>query len=257
MGERSPSERRSAPAIQVAPSPEEVARAAADQVKRQLQARADSVLALPTGQTPVGLYAELSRRCRDEEMSFAEVRTFNLDEFVGMPADHPASFENFMMTHLFSHIDIDLAKVRLPNGTAPNLEQECRAYEREIAAVGGIDLAIAGIGGNGHIAFNEPGTPFDARTRVVELTPQTIAAHAAEFGGADRVPRRAITMGTGTILAARRILLLALGPDKAEIVARAIDGPLSREVPASALQLHPNVLVILDRAAASRLHGSR
>lgn len=229
---------------------------AADQVKRQLQARADSVLALPTGQTPVSLYAELARRCREEEMSFAEARTFNLDEFVAIPADHPASFKSYMMTHLFSHIDIDLANVRLPNGAAQHLEHECRAYERDIAAVGGIDLAIAGIGGNGHIAFNEPGTPFDARTRVINLTPETIEAHAAEFGGAQRVPRQAITMGTGTILAARRIVLLALGADKAEIVARAVDGPVTRAVPASVLQLHPNVLVILDREAAARLHGS-
>lgn len=257
MIDRSASERRSAPSVYVAPAPEVFAAAVAEQVKRQLQARADSVLALPTGQTPVTLYAELARRCREEEISFADVRTFNLDEFVGLPTDHPASFETFMMEHLFSHIDIDLAKVRIPNGNAPNLEQECRNYEREIAAVGGLDLAIVGIGANGHIAFNEPGTPFDSRTRVIELTAGSRAAHAAEFGGAEHVPERAITMGIRTILEARRIVLLALGNDKAEIVARAVEGPISPDVPASALQTHPNVLVMLDGDAAARLHMPR
>lgn len=257
MTERSAADRRSAPAIVVAQSAEELASSVAEQVKRQLQGRADSVLALPTGQTPIALYAELARRCREEEISFAEVRTFNLDEFVGLSADHPDSFETYMMTHLFSHIDIDLAKVRIPNGNAPNLDLECRAYERDIAALGGIDLAIVGIGTNGHIAFNEPSTPFDSRTRVIELTPESKAAHAAEFGGVERVPHQAITMGIGTILQARRILLLALGADKADIVARAIEGPLTRDVPASALQTHPNVMVFLDRAAAARLHVQR
>lgn len=257
MTDRHAAERRSAPAVYVAASHDAFAGAVAEQVKRQLQARADSVLALPTGQTPIGLYGELARRCREEDISFAEVRTFNLDEFVGLPTDHPASFETYMMEHLFSHVDIDLAKVRIPNGNAPNLEQECRAYEREMAAVGGVDLAIVGIGANGHIAFNEPGTPFDSRTRVIELTASSRAAHAAEFGNADQVPERAITMGIGTILQARRIVLLALGADKAEIVARAIEGPVTRDVPASALQTHPNVLVMLDRDAAARLHVPR
>lgn len=257
MTERSAADRRSAPAVYVAQSPEEFAAAVAEQVKRQLQSRSDNVLALPTGQTPVGVYAELSRRCREEEISFVDVRTFNLDEFVALPADHPASFETYMMAHLFSHIDIDLAKVRIPNGNAPNLEQECRAYERDIAAVGGLDLAIVGIGANGHIAFNEPGTPFDSRTRVIELTEGSKAAHALEFRGVEHVPPRAITMGIGTILQSRRIVLLALGADKAEIVARAIAGPVTSEVPASALQTHPNVQVMLDRAAAARLHGTR
>lgn len=249
-----PADRRSAPTVVVAQSPDEFAGAVAVQVKRQLHARSSSVLALPTGQTPIGVYAELSRRCREEEISFVDVRTFNLDEFVGLPADHPASFETYMMAHLFSHIDIDLAKVHIPNGNAANLEQECRAYEREIAAVGGIDLAIVGIGANGHIAFNEPGTPFDSRTRVIELTTSSKAAHAVEFGGIDQVPELAITMGIGTILQSRRIVLLALGADKAEIVARAIEGPVTTDVPASALQTHPNVLVMLDRAAAANLH---
>jgi glucosamine-6-phosphate deaminase len=257
MPERQNGERRSAPAVYIAKSPEEVASACAEQVKRQLQSRSDSVLALPTGQTPIGLYAELSRRCREEEISFAEVRTFNLDEFVGLPAHHPASFETYMMAHLFSHVDIDLAKVHIPNGSAPNLEQECRAYERAMAEIGGVDLAIVGIGANGHIAFNEPGTPFDSRTRVIELTKSSREAHAAEFGGVDQVPPRAITMGIGTILQARRIVLLALGADKAEIVARAIEGPITRDVPASALQTHPNVLVMLDQEAATRLHTPR
>jgi glucosamine-6-phosphate deaminase len=210
MTDRSGGGRRTAPVVQVAQSPEELAAVAAVQVKRQLRARPDSVLALPTGQTPVGVYAELARRCREEDISFAEVRTFNLDEFVDLPADHPASFETYMMAHLFSHIDIDLAKAHIPNGNAPNLELECRAYERDIATVGGIDVAIVGIGANGHIAFNEPGTPFDSRTRVINLTAESKAAHAAEFGGIEQVPPRAITMGIGTILQARRIVLLAL-----------------------------------------------
>jgi glucosamine-6-phosphate deaminase len=250
-------QRRSSPGIFVAQSSEEFVYAAAEQVKRQLQARADSVLALPTGQTPIGLYQELARRCREEDLSFAEARTFNLDEFVDLPAEHRASFDSFMLTHLFSHIDIDLANVRVPNGNAPNLDQECRAYEREIAAAGGIDLAIIGIGVNGHIAFNEPGTPFDSRTRVVELTLESRQAHADEFGGLEFVPAKAITIGIGTIMEARRIVLLASGSEKAEIVARAIEGPMTRSVPASALQNHPNVLFILDKQATTRLHGQR
>ncbi|MCL4543106.1 MAG: glucosamine-6-phosphate deaminase [Chloroflexi bacterium] len=254
MTERSVMERRSAPSVQVLASAEEVALAAAEQVQRQLKRRSDSVLALPTGQTPIGLYAELSRRCRDGELSFADVRTFNLDEFVHIPPDSPLSFESYMMQHLFSHIDVDLAKVRLPNGNAPNLDAECRDYEREIAAAGGIDLAIVGIGLNGHLAFNEPGTPFESRTHVVRLSPSSREAFAAEFGGIDRVPELGITMGLGTVGEARRIILLALGQDKAEIVARALEGPVTVDVPASILQQHPNVQVILDRGAAHRLH---
>jgi len=245
------------PSITVAASDDEFSTIAADQVQRLLRTRMDSILALPTGNTPVPLYAELSRRCLNEEMSFAEVRTFNLDEFVAMPSEHPASFETYMMTHLFAHIDVDMANVHMPDGNSSNLEQECRAYERDIAALGGIDLAIVGIGGNGHLAFNEPGAAFDSRTRVVDLTAESLEAHASEFGGLAQVPRRAITMGIGTILEARRILLLARGREKAEIVARAVRGPITREVPASALQSHPNVLVLLDRASASQLHGMR
>ena len=248
------SSRRAGRTIHVASSEEDFAVSAADQVQRQLRARADSVLALPSGKTPVTLYEELSRRCREGEISFADVRTFNLDEFVGVPSDHPASFETYMMTHLFSHIDIDMANVHMPDGRAPSLEQSCQTYERTIAAAGGIDLAIVGIGGNGHIAFNEPGTPFESRTHVVDLTPATLEAHAQDFGGLASVPPRAMTMGIGTIMQARRILFLARGADKADIVARAVEGPVTREVPASALQTHPNVLILLDREAARRLH---
>ncbi|MCL5947211.1 MAG: glucosamine-6-phosphate deaminase [Chloroflexi bacterium] len=254
MSDKHVLDRRSIPTIQIHDTPDEVASAAAEQVQRQLKRRADSVFALPTGQTPLSLYAELARRCRDGELSFSEARTFNLDEFVHIPPDSPLSFESYMVHHLFSHIDIDLTKARLPNGNAPDLHAECREYERAIAATGGIDLAIVGIGRNGHLAFNEPGTSFTSRTHVVQLSPTSREAFASEFGGIDRVPKLGITVGLGTILEARRIILLALGPDKAAIIARALQGPITVDVPATILQQHPNVLVILDRSAASRLH---
>ncbi len=249
--------RRGGPQVIVAGSEREFAVLAADKVQREIRGRADCVLAVPTGNTPTTMYAELSQRCRDGELSFAEVRTFNLDEFVGLPGDHRASFETYMMQNFFTHIDIDMANVHIPNGHAANLEQACVEFERNIAAVGGFDLAVMGIGANGHIAFNEPGTSFDSRTHVVTLSEGSREAHASAFGGLQRVPLEGVTMGIATLLGARRIVLLAKGADKADIVAHALQGPVTAEVPASALQRHQNVTFILDQPAASQLVGGQ
>jgi len=184
------------------------------------------------------------------------VTTFNLDEFFGIAGDDPRSYCTFMRQHLFDHINVPARRVHFLNGLARNIEAECRRYEAAISRAGGIDLQLLGLGGNGHIGFNEPGDSLVARTHLVTLTPATRRANAALFGGRHRaVPRQALSMGMATILKARRIVLLATGSAKARAVARAVDGPLTTRVPASFLQLHPDVEVWLDRAAAANLKG--
>lgn len=205
-----------------------------------------AVLGLPTGGTPEGFYRALVKT----GISLAQVRTFNLDEYVGLSREHPESYFRFMKERLYDHTDLNPANAHVPHGTAPDLEAECRRYEAAIHAAGGIDLMILGLGHNGHIGFNEPGTPWDSRTRRVRLTEETRKANARFFGSVEAVPREALTMGIGTILEARRILLLASGADKAEIVNRFLHGEPSVSVPATALQQHPDVTVILDQAAA-------
>lgn len=204
------------------------------------------VLGLPTGGTPVGFYKALV----GTGISMARVRTFNLDEYVGLPREHPESYYSFMKRNLYDHVDLDPANAHLPNGNAPDPDEECRRYEATIRAAGGIDLMILGIGHNGHVGFNEPETPWESRTRRVSLTETTRKANARFFNSLDEVPREALTMGIGTIMESRRILLLASGKDKAAIVERAIHGEPSISVPATVLQKHPDVMVIVDRAAA-------
>lgn len=245
--------RRVKPTVHVAASPDEFARLGADVVTRQLGARPDSVLALPTGATPLPLYAELARRCAESALSFSEVHSFNLDEYVGLDPEHSASYHAYMLEHFFSKVDIDMARVQLPNGLASDLEAECARYERAIASVGGLDLAVVGLGVNGHLGFNEPGTPFDTRTHVTSLAPETIDHNVRYFGDRARVPRQAITMGIATIFEARRVLLLASGESKTAAVRAALEGPVSVGVPASVLQAHPHVTVVLDKDAAALL----
>lgn len=204
------------------------------------------VLGLPTGGTPVGFYKALVNM----GISLAKVRTFNLDEYVGLPREHPESYYSFMKRNLYDYVDLDPANAHLPNGNAPDPEEECRRYEEAIRAAGGIDLMILGIGHNGHIGFNEPGTPWDSRTRRVSLTETTRKANARFFSSLDEVPREALTMGIGTIMESRRIMLLASGKDKAAIIDRALNGDPTTLVPATVLQQHPDVIVIVDRAAA-------
>lgn len=212
------------------------------------------VLGLPTGQTPVLLYEALAELCRRGGADFARARTFNLDELVGLAPSHPSSYRAFMDRHLFSKISIPRRRTRILNGVARDSRRECARFERAIARAGGLDLVVLGLGRNGHIGFNEPGAALEAFTHRARLTAATRRANAVWFGGAGRrVPREALTMGVGTILRSRRIVLLAFGRSKAAVVRRMLKGPVTTRLPASFLQLHPRVEVVLDRAAAGRL----
>jgi glucosamine-6-phosphate deaminase len=222
---------------------------AADLVAELIRRQPDVVLGLPTGATPEGFYAALTR----SDVSFRKVRTFNLDEYLGLPREHPQSYYTYMKQRLYDKVDLLPEHCHIPDGTAPDMEAECRRYEAAIRAAGGLDVVLLGIGHNGHIGFNEPGTPWDSRTRRVRLAELTRQANARFFGSVDAVPREAITMGIGTILEARQILLLASGESKAEIIRRTVEGEPDIQVPSTALKSHPNVVVLLDREAASRL----
>ena len=228
-------------------------RRVAEMIADVVRDRPDAVLGLATGGTPVGAYRELVRRHRETSLDFSRVTTFNLDEYVGLEPTHPQSYRAFMQQHLFDHLNVDPARTHVPSGTASNLDAHAAEYERTIRDAGGIDLQLLGIGHNGHIAFNEPGTPADSRTRVVELTESTIESNARFFETADEVPRRAITMGIGTILEARRIVLMGIGEGKAEAVRRAVEGEVDESHPASLLQKHGQVTFVLDRDAAGLL----
>jgi glucosamine-6-phosphate deaminase len=228
-------------------------RHAADVVADLLRRRPDAVLGLATGSTPERLYAELVRRHQEEDLSFAAVRTFNLDEYLGLPPDHPESYRAFMERQLFSKVDLDPGNVNIPNGLTEDPRGEGAAYERAIRAAGGIDLQVLGIGGDGHIGFNEPSSSLGSRTRIKTLTPQTVRDNARFFDSEEEVPRHVLTMGVGTILEAREVLLLAFGEKKAGAVEDAVEGPITATCPASALQMHRSARVILDEAAASQL----
>ena len=231
-------------------SEENIAKKAAERYVELLKEKPDAVLGGATGSTPLGLYAELARLCKEGEISFKEAKSFNLDEYVGLSGEHDQSYRYFMNKNLFEHIDIDLANTHVPDGINTAIAAE---YDKEIEAAGGIDLQLLGIGVDGHIGFNEPGTPLDSVTHVVELTENTREVNSRFFSSLDEVPTHAVTMGIKTVMNARSIILLALGKSKAEIVKAFIEGPITTEVPASILQLHPFVEVYLDEAAASLL----
>ena len=228
-----------------------MSRVAADLVSAEVAHSPRSVLGLATGSTPEGLYAELVARVRMGTLNLSFVTTFNLDEYIGLPEEHETSYHFFMRRHLFDHVQV--REYHIPNGNAPDLLAECRRYDGLIAEIGGIDLQILGIGRNGHIGFNEPGSPFGEGTRIVNLTPDTIAANARFFASPDQVPRQALSMGIKTIMRARSIVLLASGEGKAQAVAGMIKGPVTKALPASVLRLHPDATLIVDEAAASLL----
>lgn len=209
------------------------------------------VLGLPTGRTPIGMYERVVRECSREYHCFRNVTTFNLDEYAGVPRQHPGSYFTYMKQHLFDHVDLDPANAHLPNGMAPALDAECLRYEREIRDAGGLALTFLGLGRNGHIGFNEPGTPFDARTRVVELTESTRKANAENFPDG-HVPTHAITMGIATILESQRIVLLVAGAGKEGAIERLRAGAITTEFPASALWGHGDVTVM---SAVKSSHG--
>lgn len=211
------------------------------------------VLGLATGSTPLGLYREWIERYRSGEISFRNVTSFNLDEYCGVPPSDPQSYHAFMQENLFRHIDIDPAKTHVPITACEDLSQSAERYEAMIEEAGGIDLQILGIGSDGHIGFNEPGSSFSSPTRVKTLAHRTRQDNARFFQSIDQVPRMALTMGLGTIMSSRSIFLLATGPGKARAIRDTVEGPITAMVPASILQFHPYATVIVDRAAASEL----
>ena len=226
---------------------------AADAVERQLRAKPDAVLGLATGSSPLRVYDELARRHAGTGLSFARARGFMLDEYVGLPAGHPERYRNVIEREIVSRVDFAPGAVTGPDGLADDIAAACAAYERAIADAGGVDLQLLGIGTDGHIAFNEPGSSLASSTRMKTLTQQTRGDNARFFGSPEDVPTHVVTQGLGTILRARHLLLIAGGAGKADAVAAAVEGPLTASCPASVLQLHPHVTVLLDRAAAAQL----
>jgi glucosamine-6-phosphate deaminase len=243
------------PSVKVFADARAVARIVADRVITAVKADPSVVLGLPTGRTPIALYDELARLTRTHGADWSSVTTFNLDEFVGLPPDHPGSYRRFMEAHLFSRVNVRPDRINFLNGTA-NPSAECSRYEQAIAAADGIDIQILGIGTNGHIGFNEPGRELQSRTHRVTLKPETRRSNAALFGGdLSKVPTEALSMGMATILQARAIILLANGHSKAHCIERLVNGPLTTDLPASFLQLHHDVDIILDAAAGEALEG--
>lgn len=233
-------------------TPENIARLAAKRYVALLNEKPNAVLGYATGSTPLGLYGELARLNAAGEVSFADAVTFNLDEYVGLDGTHDQSYRWFMDKNLFDRIDIKKENTHVPCGIDMT-DEKAAEYDRQIEAAGGIDLQLLGIGNNGHIGFNEPGTPFGSVTHVVELTESTRQANARFFASIDEVPTAAVSMGIKTVMNARSILFIALGSAKAEIVKKMICGEVTPEVPASVLQLHPDVEVYIDHAAAALL----
>lgn len=233
---------------------EEVARVAADGITELLTARPEAVLGVATGSSPVGVYDELDRRVAAGTLSLARARAFMLDEYVGLPSDHPEAYRNVIQRDFADKVDIASDAITGPDGGADDLAGACAAYELEIAHAGGIDLQLLGIGTDGHVAFNEPGSSLASRTRIKTLTDQTRRDNARFFDGhLDQVPQHCLTQGIGTILDARHLVLVATGRAKAQAIHHLVEGPVTAMWPASALQLHPHVTVVLDPAAASRL----
>ena len=221
-------------------------------VANQIKAKSDTVLGLATGSTPLGLYNELIRLHLNEGLDFSNVATFNLDEYVGLSNDHPQSYNVFMRDNLFSKINIKKENIHIPNGNAPH-EKECERYESLLKSSGGIDLQILGFGSDGHIAINEPSSSLGSRTRLKTLTQETVEDNSRFFDNISDVPRFAITMGVGTIMEAKRILLMASGASKSIPITMAIEGPISSMCSASAIQMHPKTMVIIDENAAKDL----
>ena len=237
----------------IKPTYEQMSRAAAEEVAKVLNAKPDAVLGMPTGSTPLGLYQELIRMHKNDGLDFSQVTTFNLDEYVGLPVDHPQSYHYFMHENFFKHVNIPTQNVHIPSGTTSNYRAFCQWYERRIEECGGIDLQILGIGSDGHIGFNEPISSLNSRTRLKTLARPTIEDNARFFDRVEDVPIYAITMGVGTILESREALLVASGEGKADTVAQAIEGPVTSMITASALQLHGRVKFFIDDAAAGKL----
>lgn len=228
----------------------ELSMQAAGIVAAQISRKKNTVLGLPTGQTPLGMYQELVKRFRKGEIDFSQVITFNLDEYYGLSPEHPQSYNYYMWQTFFNNINIKKENVFIPDGVTKDVQKECRYYESLIEKKGGIDLQFLGIGDNGHIGFNEPAIALNSNTHLVNLSQATIEANSRFFNDIEDVPRKALTMGMGTIMKAKQIILLASGMKKAPAIAKTINGKVNTEVPASLLQLHRDVTIIVDKDAA-------
>lgn len=231
----------------------EISIQSAQLIAKQITKKKNSVLGLATGQTPVGMYQELIKMFKRGDIDFSEVRTFNLDEYYGLPSKHPQSYHYYMWDTFFKYINIKKENIHLLNGATENIKEECNQYEILIQKHGGIDLQILGIGDNGHLGFNEPAIGLNSKTHLVNLSEETIQANSQYFDDIQKIPRQALTMGIGTIMKAKKIVLLANGRKKSQAIERTIHGPVSTEVPATVLQLHNNVLLIIDEEAASQI----
>ena len=232
---------------------EEMSTLAARMMADLICRKPNCILGLATGSTPVGTYKELIRLHQNEGLDFSKVTTFNLDEYVGLSPNHNQSYRYFMNDNLFNHINIKKSNTNVPDGMADDISEACEAYERKIKKAGGIDIQLLGIGANGHIAFNEPGSSLGSRTRVKTLDERTIQDNTRFFKSMDEVPRYAVTMGIGTIMDARQLILLANKENKADAIFKTVEGPITAMVPATIVQLHPKATIITDKAAASRL----
>ncbi len=231
---------------------EEMSRKAAAVIAAQIIAKPDSVLGLATGSTPIGTYKNLVAAYKAGDLDFSQIKSANLDEYRGLTRDNDQSYYYFMNHNLFQHVNIDPANTNIPDGTNSDAAAECARYEKVIEDLGGVDLQLLGLGHDGHIGFNEPCDHFDKTTHCVDLTEMTIEANKRFFASIDDVPRQAYTMGCGTIMKARKILILVSGADKADILYQVVNGPVTPQVPASILQFHPDVILIADKAAMSK-----
>ncbi len=232
---------------------DELSKVAANEMAKIVKSNPKAVLGLATGGSPIGMYKELIKMNKACEIDFSNVTTVNLDEYVGLSGQHPQSYRYFMNDNLFNHINIDKSNTYVPNGLAENIEEECKSYDEKIAKLGGTDVQLLGIGNNGHIAFNEPNENLVAGTHLTSLTKETIEANARFFDSIDEVPKTAITMGLGGIMKSKKIIVIASGESKAEAVKAMVKGKISTNMPASMLQMHRDVVVIVDEAAAKLL----
>lgn len=239
--------------VEVVDDYEAMSARAADIVSSHIRQQPDSVVGFATGGTPVGLYERLIDEHRNRGLDFSKITAFNLDEYIGLAPDHSQSYHYYMWDKLFDHVNVDPSKIHIPDGLADNIEAYCDWYEKRIEESGGIDLQILGIGGNGHIGFNEPGSSLNSRTRIKTLAEKTIRDNARFFDSEEDIPRHAVTMGIGTIMEADKVLLLASGENKSGAIRDAIEGPLTAMVPATVLQMHRQAHIVIDEEASSGL----
>lgn len=231
----------------------DMSRKAANIISAQMILKPDCVLGLATGSTPIGIYEQLVEWYKKGDLDFFKISTVNLDEYKGLDRENDQSYYFFMHQHLFNHVNVRPECTHVPNGMEPDSEKECKRYEALVDSLGGADLQLLGLGHNGHIGFNEPAPVFEKATHCVDLTESTIEANKRFFASADEVPKQAYTMGIGTIMKAKKVLVVVSGEDKAEIVAKAFSGEVTPEVPASILQMHQDVTVVADKAALSKM----